>query len=80
MHILDMVEKGKLTLSLPDGQIFAFDYDAELHVDFLKETVSDVSKQPFDKQRLICLGRELETGLIGKLDVQPGDVINAIFK
>ena len=68
-------------MMLPCGTTFVYSHRPDLHLDDLRAKVKNTSSQPYDKQRLICQGRELkDKRVLGDFDVQPGDVISVLFR
>ena len=76
----NLVERGQMMMMLPCGTTFVYNYQQDLHLDDLRAKVKDTSSQPFDKQRLICQGKELKgSRVLNDFDVHPGDVISVLF-
>ena len=76
----NLVERGQMMMMLPCGTTFVYDYRQDLHLDDLRAKVKDTSSQPYDKQRLICQGKELKgSRVLSDYDVHPGDVISVLF-
>ena len=77
-HFLTLARSCEFGLHLPNNDMLYFHWDPDVVVESLQSRVFCDCGLPPEKQRLQCLGRDLQGDTLGRSGVLPGDVVDVL--
>ncbi len=77
-HFAALARRCEIMLHLPNRHMFVLPWEADFPIGALQSKALRECGLPPERQRLQCLGRDLQSDTVGRCGVLPGDVIDVV--